>query len=111
MPASTGAISAGTITFASTPSPSTAENPNAATAAPIMPPISACELDDGTPNHHVARFHAIAPTSPAKITVGVTTPASTMPLATVAATVIEMNAPAKLRPAATPTTTLGFSAP
>ena len=76
-----------------------------------MPPISACEDDDGTPNHHVTRFQAIAPTRPAKITVVVTTPASTIPLATVAATVIEMNAPTKFRIAATPTATFGFSAP
>src|SRR3954470_21250799 len=110
-PARTGAISAGTITFASTPSPWTAENPTEATAAPIMPPISACDDDDGTPNHHVTRFQVIAPIRPAKIAVVVMTPASTMPLATVAATVIEMKAPAKLRIAATPTATFGFSAP
>ena len=34
-----------------------------------------------------------------------------MPLATVAATVIEMKAPTKFRTAATPTATFGFSAP
>ena len=76
-----------------------------------MPPISACEDDDGTPNHQVTRFQAIAPTRPAKITVVVTTPASTMPFATVAATVIEMKAPAKFSIAAMPTATRGFSAP
>src|SRR3954465_8942159 len=76
-----------------------------------MPPISACEDDDGTPNHHVTRFHVIAPINPAKITVGVTAPASTIPLATVAALVIDMNAPAKLRIAAMPTAMRGFSAP
>src|SRR4029078_11290672 len=70
-----------------------------------------CEDDGGMPNHHVARFHAIAPTRPAKIAVGVMTPASTIPLATVAATVIEMKAAAKLRIAAMPTATFGFSAP
>ena len=33
--------------------------------APIRPPTSACEDDDGKPRHHVIRFHTIAPTSPA----------------------------------------------
>src|SRR5262245_26873977 len=99
------------MTFESTPFHSTADVPIAAQVEPIMPPISACEDDDGTPNHHVIRFQVIAPINPAKITVGVTTPASTMPLATVAATVIEMNAPAKLRIAAMPTAIFGFSAP
>src|SRR5690349_21078614 len=76
-----------------------------------MPPISACDDEDGMPNHQVIRFHVMAPMRPAKIAVGVTTPASTIPLATVAATVIEMKAPTKLRIAATPTATFGFSAP
>src|SRR5579871_1426762 len=41
------------------------------------------------------RFQAIAPTRPAKAIVSVTLPVATMPLATVAATFREMNAPAK----------------
>src|SRR5690242_1066135 len=98
------------MTLESTPSPSTAENPTEATAAPIMPPISACDDEDGIPNHQVTRFQVMAPIRPAKIAVGVTTPASTIPLATVAATVIEMKAPTKLRIAATPTATFGLSA-
>ena len=32
-----------------------------AIAAPTRPPISACEELDGSPSHHVRRFHAIAP--------------------------------------------------
>ena len=76
-----------------------------------MPPISACEDDDGSPNHQVARFQAIAPISPPKTTVGVIAPASTMPPATVAATLSEMNAPTKFRIAAIVTATLGLSAP
>src|SRR5689334_1269580 len=32
-------------------------------AAPHRPPISACEEEDGRPNHQVSRFHAIAPDS------------------------------------------------
>src|SRR4051794_18446868 len=104
-------MAAGTMTFDNTPSHSTPLLPTAAIVAPSMPPISACDDDDGTPNHHVTRFHVIAPTSPQKITVVVTTPPSTMPLATVAATVIEMKAPTKFRTAATPTATFGFRAP
>ena len=56
------------------------------------------------------RFQEIAPTSPAKITVGVIAPASTTSEAIVAATSIEMNAPAKLNSAAIPTATRGDSA-
>ena len=43
------------------------------------------------------RFHAIAPISPAKAIISVTWPASTMPVAIVAATFSERKAPAKLR--------------
>ena len=66
----------------------------------------ASRIASGCCSHHV-----IAPISPAKIVVRLTTPASTMPFATVAATVIEMNAPAKFRTAATPTAIRGLSAP
>src|SRR6185312_12534101 len=97
--ASSGATAAGTRTFSTTPSTSIALGPLAANAEPISPPISACDELDGSPAHHVARFHAIAPTRPAKTTVVVTAPESTMPDPTVAATLSEMNAPAKLRTA------------
>src|SRR3954466_2151927 len=95
--ASTGAMAAGTSTFSMMPSPLMTSAPSATNAAPIRPPISACDELDGSPAHHVARFHAIAPTSPANTTVVVTAPASTMPEPTVAATFSEMNAPAKFR--------------
>src|SRR3954471_19907308 len=95
--ARTGATAAGTRTFSTMPSTFTASGPSATNAAPISPPISACDELDGRPAHHVARFHAIAPTSPANTTVVVTAPASTMPDPTVAATFSEMNAPAKFR--------------
>ena len=42
------------MTFERIPSPSTASLPDATNVAPITPPISACEDDDGRPNHHVA---------------------------------------------------------
>jgi hypothetical protein len=72
-----------------------------------MPPISACEEEDGMPNHQVVRFQQIAPISPPRMTTGVTAPDSTIPSATVAATEIEMKAPTKLRTAAMPTATFG----
>src|SRR3954470_23948312 len=97
--ASVGATRAGTTTLPRRPSPKIADGPSATKAAPTTPPISACDELEGSPSHHVARFHAIAPMSPAKTTVVVIASASTMPLATVAATLSEMNAPAKLRTA------------
>src|SRR5262249_33466640 len=102
-PARIGAISAGMITLEVRAFHSTAPLPTAAIVAPTMPPIKAWEDDDGTPNHHVTRFHVIAPIKPAKITVSVTSAGLTMPFATVAATLIEMNAPTKFRIAAMPT--------
>jgi hypothetical protein len=105
--ASTGAITAGISTLPSTPSPSTALAPSATKADPTTPPISACDELEGRPKYQVARFQAIAPTSPAKTTVGVITPASTTSLATVAATAREMKAPAKLKIAAYATASRG----
>ena len=91
----------------SSPSPLTAEVPTAAITAPTIPPISACEELDGRPKYQVIRFQAIAPTRPAKMTVGVIAVASTMSSAIVAATWIEMKAPTKLRIAAMPTAARG----
>ena len=58
----------GHLPFASTSPP----NPAFATAAPAYAPISACEELDGSPTLHVTTFHAIAPSSPARITFGST---------------------------------------
>src|SRR3954454_23049367 len=93
--ARTGAMAAGTSTFSTMPSPLMTSAPSATNAAPISPPISACDELDGRPSHHVAMFHAIAPTRPANTTVVVIAPASTIPEPTVAATLSEMKAPAK----------------
>ena len=60
--------------------------------------------------YQVTRFQTIAPTSPAKTIGTVTSFASTMPFAIVAATETEMNAPAKFSTEASPTATLGRSA-
>src|SRR4051795_13533537 len=93
--ARTGAMAAGTSTFSTMPSPLMTSAPSATNAAPISPPISACDELDGRPSHHVAMFHAMAPTRPANTTVVVIAPASTIPEPTVAATFSEMKAPAK----------------
>src|SRR3712207_9144713 len=82
------------------PEANTASGPCAANAAPATPPISACEDEDGSPKYHVARFHAIAPMRPAKTIGGVMRSASTMPVAIVAATSSDRNAPTKLSAAA-----------
>ena len=65
-----------------------------------MPPISAWLELDGSPRYQVIRFQVIAPTRPASTTSSVIVAGSTMPLAIVAATLIETNAPAKLSTAA-----------
>src|SRR3954466_1471996 len=108
--ASTGAMSAGTMTFDSRPSPSTALVPAAAMVLPTRPPISACDELDGRPKYQVIRFQAIAPTRPAKTIVIVMSSALTIPLATVAATFSETNAPTKFRIAAKVTATRGGTA-
>src|SRR5436190_22487502 len=95
-----GAITAGTRTLPSTPSPRTALAPPYAQAAPTTPPISACDELDGSPKYQVIRFHEIAPMSPANTTVVVIAAAETTSWAIVAATAIEMKAPAKFSAAA-----------
>src|SRR5882672_12168665 len=94
--ATTGATTAGIRTLPISPSPITALAPAAANVEPTTPPISACEELEGRPRYQVARFQKMAPTSPAKTTVGVITSPLTTSLATVAATANEMKAPTKL---------------
>ena len=105
--ASTGATSAGMKTLSTSPSPSTASGPSAMNAAPATPPMSACDELEGSPKYHVIRFQVIAPIRPAKTIVSLIASASTMPLAIVAATSSEMNAPTKLRIAARRTAARG----
>jgi hypothetical protein len=76
-----------------------------------MPPINACDELEGMPKNHVTRFHAMPPMRPAKTTVNVIAPGSTMPSAIVAATASDRNAPAKFRAAEIATAILGRSAP
>ena len=75
-----------------------------------MPPMSAWLELEGRPKNQVMRFHVIAPTRPARTTLSVITSALTIPVATVAATSSEMNAPTKLRIAAMSTAGRGGSA-
>src|SRR6476661_1340176 len=84
-----GDTSAGTTTLSTRPAPLTAFEPAAANVAPTIPPISACDEDAGRPKYQVARFQAIAPTSPAKTIGSVMYSGLTMPLAIVAATEID----------------------
>src|SRR5437588_3046196 len=102
-----GEISAGRITFPTTPAHWTADVPLATSTAPISPPIRAWEELEGRPRYQVIRFQLIAPTNPANTTAIVISPVDTIPLAIVVATLIEMNAPAKFSSAAYPTASRG----
>src|SRR3954447_5615765 len=95
------------MTFSTSPEAITAWAPAAANAEPTTPPISACEDDDGSPKYHVSRFQKMAPIRPAKTIGSVMTSALTMPLAIVAATASERNAPTKLSTEDRPTATRG----
>ena len=79
-----------------------------AIAAPAYPPMRACEELLGSPKYQVIRFHEIAPTRPAKTTVGVTELTSIIPLPIVEATVVPNTRKAtKLKKAAQITASLG----
>ena len=106
-----GASTAGSSTLPTRPANFTASAPAATQVAPIRPPINACDELEGSPTSQVSRFHTIAPTSPAKITVGVIFVSSTSPLEIVFATWTERNAPTRLRTPAMSTAVRGFSAP
>ncbi len=110
-PATTGAITAGNKILETTTEKFTPDAPAPINTAPISPPNRACEELDGNPNSQVIRFHRIAPTSPAKIIVGVTSASFTIPPEMVLATSVDRNAPATFSTAAINTATLGLSAP
>ena len=105
-----GASNAGISTLAVSPPQSTPPPPTAASTAPTTPPTSAWEELDGIPKSQVMRFHTMPPTSPPRTTSRVTTPASTIPLAIVAATASDKNAPTRLRLAERSTARRGLSA-
>ena len=79
------------------PCPFNAVKPEAATTAPMSPPISAWLDDDGMPRRQVMRFQAIAPRSAAAT---MTWPAfagrrRARPVAIVFATAVPVSAPTK----------------
>ena len=98
------------ITLWTTPCHWTPLTPLCAIAAPISPPISACDELEGNPSHQVARFHAIAPRSAAKTVFVVARFASMIPLPITVATAVVTNAPTRLATDATRTATRGESA-
>ena len=85
--------------------------PTAAIIAPTMPPISACDELDGIPSSQVSRFQTMPPTRPANTSSSVTRWASTRPLAMVAATAMDRNAPTRFSDADSATAAFGLSAP
>src|SRR5256885_970616 len=64
----TGEAMSGRMTFSLTPPHITTRRPPCTMAAPISPPISACEELLGMPNRQVTRFQVIAPITAARIT-------------------------------------------
>ncbi|GAA0983685.1 hypothetical protein GCM10009555_055990 [Acrocarpospora macrocephala] len=106
-----GASTAGISTCETSSFPLTAEAPAAISVAPTTPPISACDELDGIPKYQVNRFQASPPINPANTTVSVIAPVSTIPVAIVAATFNDRNAPAKFNTADNPTATFGRNAP
>src|SRR5438876_12339056 len=90
--ADVGAHSAGMATLAAMPWHCTPVEPDCTSAAPVSPPMSACDDEDGSPNHHVSRFQAIAPITAASTVFGVARPESITPLPTVFATAVAANA-------------------
>ena len=98
-----GAKTAGMKTLDATPCQITALPPACTIVAPMTPPIRACEELDGIPRYQVVTFQATPPARPAKTTAMVTSSWLTMPLAMVAATASDRNAPTRLaRPKSPP---------
>ena len=93
-----------------TPCQSTPCSPDWTRAAPMRPPINACEELDGRPNHQVRRFHAIAPNSAARSVWVVARSGLMRPVATLFATAVVTNAPARFATAAISTAIRGVSA-
>src|SRR6201995_1843933 len=102
---------AGMITLEIRPFHRTAEPPAAAMGEAITPPIGACDELEGIPKNHASRFQITPPHKPARTTVTVTLPVSTRPLAMVAATLSDRNAPTRLSTPDSATPTRGPRAP
>src|SRR2546422_8830009 len=97
-------------TLCASPCQSTPCSPDAASAAPTRPPISACDELEGRPNHQVSRFQAIAPSNAASTVFVLIRSDATMSLPTVLATAVVTNAPARLATEATRTASRGVRA-
>ena len=54
-----------------------AANPRQAMAAPAKAPISACDEEEGMPNHQVNKFQKMADNNPEKMTSNISCPATT----------------------------------
>src|SRR6202044_3830274 len=106
-----GENTAGRTTLETRPFHSTALPPEAAITDPITPPMRAWEELEGMPNSQVTRFQMMPPARPAATTVRVTLLVETRPLAMVAATARERNAPTKLSTPDMATAVRGPSAP
>ena len=106
-----GAKHAGISTLDTRPCQFTACCPAAAIVAPMTPPISDCDELDGIPKNQVSTFQARPPAKPAATTVSVTNRVFTRPLAIVAATLRERNAPTRLSVPEIATATRGDNAP
>ena len=68
------------------PAATIAPVPALATPAPTKPPTSACEDEEGMPNHQVIKFQEMAPLNAPKITALSIISLEIMPLPTVLAT-------------------------
>ncbi len=73
--------------------------------------MSACDELEGMPNSQVTRFQMMPPARPANTTVSVTSCVSTRPLAIVAATLSDKEAPTRFSNPDSPAARRGFSAP
>ena len=106
----TGETTIGMRTLSTTPVHFTI--PTAARVAPIRPPMSAWDDDEGSPNHQVMRFQAIAPSSAARTTTRLASASgsSTIPDPTVSPTPVPRNAPSRFIAAARTTAARGVSA-
>jgi len=86
----------------------TTPNPELVTAAPTRPPTSVWEELEGRPNHHVAKFHIMAATKAAAITVRLRTSGFTTPFPIIVATFMGKTVKAiKLKKAAITTAARG----
>src|SRR5699024_231120 len=114
-PAMIGAASAGMTTLDRNTPKSTELSPAPTMAAPMRPPKSAWDDEDGRPKRQVAMVQMIAPMSAERMKAGViwtpTVPCLMIPPEMVLAISVERKAPPRLRIAARVTAVLGLIAP